>query len=140
MAKVLCQVRSCNRLGEEVIVGLRLCDMHMNELVEFQRNSLFTPFGRSVVYYVSWPAVSQVKIGTTTNIRLRLKALNRASKPARLLAAEPGHYYLEKRRHREFSSSALGGELFTWTPRLAEHIAGIRETTGWVPNRTVNGL
>jgi hypothetical protein len=73
-----------------------------------------------VVYYLSF--ADRIKIGTTVNIRERLRALPHD----RLLATEPGGAGLEHERHAQFASARLSGEWFTSTPALLAHIRRLR--------------
>ena len=74
------------------------------------------------VYYMRFG--DRVKIGTTTNLLLRLEAIPHDE----LLATEPGSMALEKQRHKQFKLLQVNGEWFRHTGALAEHIAGLRET------------
>lgn len=62
-----------------------------------------------------------VKIGTSTNLSERCKALN----PQEVLATEPGDALVERRRHRQFAPLRVHGEWFRMAPELLEHIANL---------------
>lgn len=85
---------------------------------------------RSVVYYIASQYGGVVKIGTTVDVELRIRRLQRAQPAAELkvLASEPGGIRLEQARHREFARSRQQGEWFWLTAHLREHI----ETLGGV--------
>lgn len=73
-----------------------------------------------VVYYIRYDR--RVKIGTSRRPRQRLASIRHEE----LLAFEPGGRDVEQARHREFADVREGGEWFTLTPRLENHIAGLR--------------
>lgn len=75
----------------------------------------------AVVYYVR--IGNRVKIGTSTNLRDRLQAIN----PEELLALELGGHNVESRRHRQFASLRTHGEWFRYEGPLAEHIERLRQ-------------
>lgn len=81
-----------------------------------------------VVYYCELrPNV--VKIGTTSQLAARMKGLR--VPPAALLAAEPGHYELEKQRHRQFASQRIAQrEDFVVNDALRTHIASVAAEHG----------
>lgn len=127
-------------MAREVIPGLSLCDDHLLAVRTADGAKIFDPLREAVVYYISWRGVNEVKIGTTSNLRLRVGALSTQHSPAKVLAAEPGSYYLERKRHRQFASLALGNERFRWAPALSEHIQEVRDRTGWTPSNSRDGL
>ncbi|WEK59880.1 MAG: GIY-YIG nuclease family protein [Candidatus Microbacterium colombiense] len=73
-----------------------------------------------VVYYLRFDR--RVKIGTSRRPRQRLTQIRHDE----LLAFEPGDRTLEQQRHREFGSAREGGEWFTLTSEVEEHIATLR--------------
>lgn len=73
-----------------------------------------------LVYYMRMSDL--VKIGTTTSIGQRVRALN----PQGVMAVEPGGHDEERRRHREFASLRGHGEWFRLDARLGAHIAELR--------------
>ncbi|MCW4384929.1 GIY-YIG nuclease family protein [Salinibacterium sp. SYSU T00001] len=73
-----------------------------------------------VVYYLRFER--RVKIGTSAHPRKRLAAIRHDE----LLAVEPGGRALEQQRHREFAALREGGEWFTLTGELAEHVSALR--------------
>ncbi|KAA0960927.1 MULTISPECIES: GIY-YIG nuclease family protein [Microbacterium] len=73
-----------------------------------------------VVYYIRY--ARRVKIGTSRRPRQRLGSIRHEE----LLAFEPGGREIEQARHREFADIREGGEWFTLTPHLENHIAGLR--------------
>lgn len=73
-----------------------------------------------VVYYMAMGDL--VKIGTSTNIAIRLETL----RPESLLAVEMGGRLIEAERHRQFAADRNHGEWFRVTPALADHMARAR--------------
>lgn len=100
----------------------------------------FDPTFGQIVYYIAWPDVRAIKIGTTAQIRQRMRALRGSSGVARLIAAEAGSYELEKQRHVQFSGLSQGYEFFCWGIELAEHVIAVRRATGWHPSDRPDGL
>lgn len=149
MAKPTCTVFRCRELGDRVIPGLVLCPEHLSavarataiakaDAVHPVTRRPFDPIAEPVVYYAAFPGRQDVKIGTTTNLGSRVRALGPG---VRILVAEPGHYYLEKKRHEQFAHLALGQrELFRWAADLAEHIEHLREAVRWVSYPTPSGI
>jgi hypothetical protein len=80
-----------------------------------------------LVYYVALsPTV--VKIGTTTNLPLRLKGLR--TDLQYVLAIEQGSHTLEAQRHHEFAAERLGRrEDFRVSDRLQQHINHLQSDT-----------
>lgn len=78
-----------------------------------------------IVYYIRMRGSERVKIGTTSNLRLRMETLR--ADGADLLATEPGGYTVELRRHRQFAEERYGRrEEFALSDRLAAHIASLQ--------------
>ncbi len=81
----------------------------------------------SVVYFVQ--AGNYIKIGTTTNLRARLAALQNGSPfPISLLHTIPGDTEKEKAFQRQFHKSRIRGEWYEVTPELRQFIE-----TGIIP-------
>lgn len=79
----------------------------------------------AVVYYVMLTG-DRVKIGTTTNLKMRLASYR--ARPEDLLAVEAGGRDVERWRHAQFEHLQIGGrEDFQMAPDLMEHISQIRE-------------
>lgn len=132
---VLCCAPGCYRRDSAPVGGVPLCPVHLGEI----RAALdITPLrllaDTNVVYYVTWPAVDFVKIGTTSDLPGRLAQLNRDTnragrregplgKPV-LLATEHGSFRLERERHAQFRHLRLSPrkEFFQLAPDLEEHI------------------
>jgi uncharacterized Zn finger protein len=74
------------------------------------------------VYYLRFG--DRVKIGTTTNLALRLVAIPHDE----LLATEPGSLALEKQRHEQFAHLRVRGEWFSHAGALADYIDSLRVT------------
>ena len=68
----------------------------------------------------------QIKIGTTTNMMIRMSKLMIDE----ILATEPGSADLEKARHKQFAHLHVRGERFAMGEDLLSHIAMIREHFG----------
>lgn len=83
-----------------------------------------------VVYYVRL-GENHIKIGTTGRLADRMAELRVANR-ANLLAAEPGTYDVEKKRHRQFALLRYQRrkEDFAESPRLLQHIDDIRHQWG----------
>lgn len=81
---------------------------------------------QGVVYYLRFS--DRVKIGFTTNLSIRAPQIPHDE----VVAAEPGSFALERQRHEEFTAERLTerGEWFTLTPRLAFHMANVRDAHG----------
>jgi len=81
---------------------------------------------RGVVYYLRFS--DRVKIGFTTDLSVRAPQIPHDE----VVAAEPGSFALERQRHEEFTAERLTerGEWFTLTPRLAFHMANVRDAHG----------
>ena len=76
-----------------------------------------------VVYFVEAPATGQIKIGFTTNIEARFKALSAHSgAELRLLATMPGTRRKERTLHRKFAADRVRGEWFRATDDLLAYI------------------
>lgn len=125
----------CYASGDIVIEEIPLCSLHHQRLLDrFAVRALAQSLTEvtAVVYYVAWknrPDI--VKIGTTTNLRLRLKGLSSTREPARVLVVEPGSYHLERKRHRQFSHLRVENEIYRWVPQMAEHVQALREVVNW---------
>jgi len=121
-----CAIRKCDRRATEVVAGIALCRQD-RELLE---HGLKTPpkLFREVVYYVTWPGADYLKIGTSSAIIPRLRALSSTARGrACMLVGEPGSFSVERKRHREFKMSRrLGTELFQLSPQITEHIDRLR--------------
>lgn len=102
----------------------------IRELVERQRAAqIARPANKDllgVVYYLRFS--DRVKIGFTTDLDVRAQQIPHDE----IVAAEPGTYALESQRHTEFSPERLTerGEWFNLTPRLAFHMANVRDKYG----------
>lgn len=78
----------------------------------------------SVVYYLKLG--NRVKIGTSTNLKARLKAVPYEI----LIAVEPGGNALERRRHAQFANLRRNGEWFEATQELLEFAVTVRQEHG----------
>ncbi|MEJ6488106.1 GIY-YIG nuclease family protein [Leucobacter sp. USCH14] len=79
-----------------------------------------------VVYYMRFG--DRIKIGFTEDLRARAKQIPNDE----VVAAEPGTMSLERQRHLAFESDRVEGqrEWFDLTPRLAFHMANVRDKHG----------
>lgn len=84
------------------------------------------PFAHSV-YYVR--IGTHIKIGTTSDLRKRLRSLYVDHDPSLLLAVEPGDDRIEAQRHADFSDERvyINRELFNPSRRLLAHIDALNE-------------
>ncbi|MEU3098522.1 hypothetical protein ABZ690_28150 [Streptomyces sp. NPDC006967] len=89
-------------------------------------------FDKALVYYVRFGTL--IKIGTTRDMRQRMLAI----RPDEILAAEPGSYELEAKRHRQFARSRSHGELFMPSRPLVDHINALRKKYGRTPKKREN--
>ena len=78
-----------------------------------------------VVYYLRY--AERVKIGTSGNARRRLAAIPHDE----LLAFERGGRAVEQRRHEQFAAFREGGEWFSASPALLDHIAALESADPW---------
>lgn len=107
----------------------RISDVEtIQDMIERQAAYKPTPQSeiKGVVYYMRFS--DRVKIGFTTDLEARSKQIPFDE----VVAAEPGTYALERRRHTEFLEERMSerGEWFTLTPRLAFHMANVRDRYG----------
>jgi len=80
------------------------------------------PINNSVVYFVQ-VASGHIKIGVTTNIKVRMAALQHANaEPIALLGTFPGGHAHEGVMHRAFADTRDSGEWFSPTPELLDFI------------------
>ena len=120
-----CSSSGCFTNSVETIHGISLCEEHRSLLTAYL-TPVIEPVPLNVVYYVTWRNSEFVKIGTTQNITKRLRSLSKHKEHPILMATEPGGYYLEKKRHRQFSHLRQGAsELFRYTDQLGEHIKSL---------------
>jgi len=126
----------CGVVVDRDITDLPLCTTHLGqakidiETWEAGRDkSRPAPAGTPAVYYFRWHGSSRIKIGTTTNLKARMRSLY--VQPEDLLAVEPGDSKREAERHRQFAASRVNGtELFERTPELDAHVQQVRDTFG----------
>lgn len=90
-----------------------VCEWRVGDVVDGE----LPPPRVDVVYYLRY--ADRVKIGTSGNPRRRLTAIWHDE----VLAFERGDRSLERRRHQQFAADRLGGEWFSLSPALGEHIA-----------------
>jgi len=69
-----------------------------------------------VVYYIRFR--DRIKIGTTGNLRQRMRTLWHDE----VVALERGGRGRERARHAQFAPSRIGGEWFEISPALTEHV------------------
>lgn len=86
------------------------------------RNSGDSKFSHDpVVYYIRFG--NRVKIGTTTNLRSRLKQLPHDE----VLAVEPGGHAVEQVRHKQFATKRVNGEWFELDSGMSAYIDKLRK-------------
>lgn len=85
-----------------------------------RRTDKFAIAEGEVVYYMR--IGNRVKIGWSTNLPLRLAAIN----PEELMATELGNRILERVRHDQFAELRTHGEWFQLDERLTEHISDLQ--------------
>lgn len=133
-----CRYRATHDLG-----AIRLCRKHHEEIFEaevgdqvraamkaFIRKHREPPAkqapARPAVVYIAESAVGAhaglVKIGTTTNLAARMKALE-----CHPLAVIPGGVEKERELHRRYRRSRVAGEWFRLSPAIARLIASQKE-------------
>jgi hypothetical protein len=74
-----------------------------------------------IVYYMRMDRL--VKIGTTTNLALRVETIG----PQGVLAVEDGDRQVESQRHQQFVASHSHREWFHISAELGQHIGDLRE-------------
>lgn len=122
--RLLLRLDSIEQLGAKITDDVMhdvIMDIHGEDQVKKDRSANLQS-GRKdqLVYYMR--IGNRVKIGTTTNLRVRLEAIN----PEELLCTEPGGHPLEKQRHRQFAELRTHGEWFRLEGELQAHIDGLR--------------
>jgi hypothetical protein len=127
-----CAGLSCWNQADSLVADVPVCTEH--ELALAQKFSSYVPPAEIVVesaalvYYVTWPDLEFVKIGTSTNLHHRLQGLSKPGRRARLLAVEPGGYDVEKERHRQFAYlRKRGTELFRYVDQIVGHVDTVRK-------------
>lgn len=108
---------------------LRMSDPGIvQEMVESHRAAEAQPRPEvnGVVYYMRFG--DRVKIGFTGNLEIRAQQVPNDE----VIAAEPGTFATEAKRHGEFAPELVSNtkEWFTMTPRLAFHMANVRDAHG----------
>jgi hypothetical protein len=80
--------------------------------------------GELCIYYAQREGASQIKIGVSTNVGIRIRSLK-----ANLLAVEPMRLYItEQARHTQFDHLRTDGEWFRAGDDLLTHIAELQAT------------
>lgn len=131
----------CPNQATRSIATVYLCARHVDEMVaelgiEAQPEKIVTVYKNSpaVVYYISDPSVHHTKIGTTTRLAQRFVAIRGRRPTVRLLAAEPGHYELERARHAQWAHLRVDQpaqrEWYQTTDALVEFINALRQRHG----------
>lgn len=128
----------CPYNAKESVGGVPMCGNHKQLVlaeVAGQDPEVARAVG-AVVYYIGDPTSGHVKIGTSTNLQVRMNKL-RADRPGTLiLATEPGSYAVERKRHNEFAfllvrESGRGRrEWFRNEPALVQHVSVVRQQHG----------
>lgn len=80
-----------------------------------------------VVYYLERiDRPMQIKIGTTKDLRTRIRELGARGRTVTLLATEPGGVVIERRRHEQFADLRLDGEWFSARSPLVEWVEHLK--------------
>lgn len=121
----------CWDQASTIIADVMLCNSHKQGLrAAFE--GLPVPIlpeqeAAHVVYYITWRDVDHIKIGTSQNLRNRLRQLKKNGQRPRLLALEEGGHQLEAKRHRQFRDLRKpGSELFRPSQVLIDHIDNLK--------------
>lgn len=93
-----------------------------------------------LIYYVldATRLTQRVKIGTTTNLDQRMKALHRQTASRQdpiVLAVEAGGIAREHALHAQFSRFRLTGEWFRYEAELRDYIAGLDHPVAYLSDR-----
>lgn len=87
-------------------------------------------FGREVLYVVGQPGTAIVKIGRSTNMPLRLRAIQTGSPvPLSVLWWHPGGQDLERYLHRKYAEFRLHGEWFDFGVEEPDHLVEMAVTS-----------
>lgn len=133
-----CAVAECPGWWE--MAPVPLCDGHLATAARDYQERILKPLlygdtpeavdqtkSTPAVYYIRFGDL--VKIGTTTNLKSRLRAF--CAFEDQLLAVEPGGYEQERKRHRQFADLRVPRtELFRTDARLTAHIGSARDAFG----------
>lgn len=127
----LCSFPNCDDKASDVL-RLPLCDAHLAKVYRQvsetmiktanKRTDLLVPNRTKptgLVYFIQFD--QRIKIGYTTDLHLRLRALPHD----KVLATLAGTMQLEKRLHRKFAHLRVVGEWFTIGDDLLAYIDGI---------------
>lgn len=116
------------RITEEMEMTKYLNDMDRSKRVEAMKaavDSLPELRPEAVVYYVRLIG-DRIKIGTTTNLKMRLATYR--ARPEDLIAVERGGRDIERWRHIQFDHLRIGArEDFSMAPELQRHMDQLRE-------------
>jgi T5orf172 domain len=116
---MLCCATGCWARNATDFGGVPLCPPHVEAVL---RSAPPIP-PPSVVYYITRvDKPGLVKIGTTKNLKERLRELGTRGREVKLLATEPGDWKLERLRHLEFAPMRVEGEWFTFAAPILVHI------------------
>ncbi len=81
------------------------------------------------VYFARAGRGNRVKIGTTSSVTSRMKALSHPLVgKLRVIGVVPGGYEVEARMHQRFAEYRIKGEWFRLEDELAEFVAGLRKS------------
>lgn len=135
----------CPKLAVHFPCGVPVCGDHLDALTRELTDMMGSRTVRTitvnrgvtaVVYYIGRPDTQTVKIGTTTNLPNRFHNHQTGRGRLVLLAAEPGHYELERARHVQFARWLVSGEKewFYKAPEIMEHVNALRAQHGdpWI--------
>lgn len=138
--------RRCWRRVVAVMAIIPVCEQHRRSLAleahhQFWDNhplknpaSIRPTRVPEIVYYVTNRPAGEIKIGTTTKLRERVRSLRNARPGVLLAATEPGGHGIEMARHKRFAEYRIDGgkerEWFRATSDLDGWIAEVREEHG----------
>lgn len=131
---ISCVATGCWNAAAVTIGGVSLCAAHLERVKGELTVPAPPPVPSAVVYFMSFDQGKTVKIGTSTSPTKRLKALETRHGAGEMLAAQAGHYTLERALHWEFQdllvrgSRRMGREFFRNEGKLTSHMNEIHAT------------
>lgn len=128
----------CPWTAKEVLGGIAMCARHKAMIYAEVAADVPEVAGAigSVVYYIGDPVTRYIKIGTSTNLQVRMGKLRIERPGSLILATEPGSYPTERQRHAQFAHVSVGQtgrgkrEWFRNEPDLARHVSAVRKQHG----------
>lgn len=126
---MLCCAPQCWARNASAFGGVPLCPVHLEGVLRAAPPLPTPPVPPpNVVYYITRiDKPGLVKIGTTKDLKTRLRELGSRGRTLTLLATEPGDWKLEQRRHLEFAPMRAEGEWFNFAAPILAHIHRITD-------------